>query len=161
MQVADEPVFVDPVHLLACEEGLQPRYHRFGDDPALFQGRCLGDERGFRVDDPRWGAADCPRPKVLKLPQRCRVEGARLDTLDPERSQAAAHLARGAGGEGNCEDVLWLLAPGEARVADPVGDRPCLARAGSGQHTNRPIDRGRNRPLLGIQSVEHLIRGHP
>jgi uncharacterized protein (AIM24 family) len=34
MQVADEPVFVDPVHLLACEEGLQPRYHRFGDEAA-------------------------------------------------------------------------------------------------------------------------------
>jgi uncharacterized protein (AIM24 family) len=34
MQVADEPVFVDPAHLLACEEGLQPRYHRFGDEAA-------------------------------------------------------------------------------------------------------------------------------
>jgi uncharacterized protein (AIM24 family)/Tfp pilus assembly protein PilF len=34
MQVADEPVFVDPVHLLACEEGLQPHYHRFGDEAA-------------------------------------------------------------------------------------------------------------------------------
>ena len=31
MQVADEPVFVEPSHLLACEEGLQPRYHRLGD----------------------------------------------------------------------------------------------------------------------------------
>jgi uncharacterized protein (AIM24 family) len=34
MQVADEPVFVDPVHLLACEEGLQPRYERFGEAAA-------------------------------------------------------------------------------------------------------------------------------
>jgi uncharacterized protein (AIM24 family) len=34
MQVADEPVFVDPIHLLACEEGLQPHYHRFGDEAA-------------------------------------------------------------------------------------------------------------------------------
>jgi uncharacterized protein (AIM24 family) len=32
MQVADEPVFVEPNHLLACEEGLQPRYVRLGDD---------------------------------------------------------------------------------------------------------------------------------
>jgi uncharacterized protein (AIM24 family) len=31
MQVADEPVFVEPNHLLACEEGLQPRYVRLGD----------------------------------------------------------------------------------------------------------------------------------
>ncbi len=34
MQVADEPVFVEPAHLLACEEGLQPRYVRLGDDDA-------------------------------------------------------------------------------------------------------------------------------
>ena len=34
MQVADEPVFVEPIHLLACEEGLQPRYVRFGDEAA-------------------------------------------------------------------------------------------------------------------------------
>jgi uncharacterized protein (AIM24 family) len=32
MQVADEPVFVEPVHLLACEEGVQPRYVRLGDE---------------------------------------------------------------------------------------------------------------------------------
>ena len=34
MQVADEPVFVEPNHLLACEEGLQPRYVRLGDEAA-------------------------------------------------------------------------------------------------------------------------------
>jgi uncharacterized protein (AIM24 family) len=34
MQVAEEPVFVEPLHLLACEEGLQPRYERFGEEGA-------------------------------------------------------------------------------------------------------------------------------
>jgi uncharacterized protein (AIM24 family) len=34
MQVADEPVYVEPAHLLACEEGLQPRYIRLGDEAA-------------------------------------------------------------------------------------------------------------------------------
>jgi uncharacterized protein (AIM24 family) len=34
MQVADEPVFVEPNHLLACEEGLSPRYVRLGDEKA-------------------------------------------------------------------------------------------------------------------------------
>jgi uncharacterized protein (AIM24 family) len=34
MQVADEPVYVEPMHLLACEEALQPRYVRLGDDAA-------------------------------------------------------------------------------------------------------------------------------
>jgi uncharacterized protein (AIM24 family) len=36
MQVSDEAVFVEPLHLLACEEALQPRYVRFGaegEDP--------------------------------------------------------------------------------------------------------------------------------
>jgi hypothetical protein len=37
MQVAEEPVFVDPVHLLACEEGLQPRYVRFGEEAAALE----------------------------------------------------------------------------------------------------------------------------
>ena len=32
MQVADEPVFVEPNHLLACQEGLQPRYELLGGD---------------------------------------------------------------------------------------------------------------------------------
>jgi uncharacterized protein (AIM24 family) len=32
MQVGDEPVFVEPNHLLACEEGLAPRYVRLGDE---------------------------------------------------------------------------------------------------------------------------------
>jgi len=32
MQVADEPVFVEPMHLLACEESLQPRYVSLGDE---------------------------------------------------------------------------------------------------------------------------------
>jgi uncharacterized protein (AIM24 family) len=31
MQVDRDPVFVEPAHLLACEEGLQPRYVRFGE----------------------------------------------------------------------------------------------------------------------------------
>jgi uncharacterized protein (AIM24 family) len=37
MRVADEPVFVEPAHLLACEEGLQPRYLRIGDEAAGLQ----------------------------------------------------------------------------------------------------------------------------
>jgi uncharacterized protein (AIM24 family) len=34
MQVADEPVYVEPTHLLACQEALQPRYIRLGDEAA-------------------------------------------------------------------------------------------------------------------------------
>jgi len=36
MQVDGDSIFVEPSHLLACEEGLQPRYERFGEgDEAL------------------------------------------------------------------------------------------------------------------------------
>ena len=38
MQVVDEPVFVEPSHLLACEESLKPTYARLG-----------GDEHGLEV----------------------------------------------------------------------------------------------------------------
>jgi hypothetical protein len=33
-RVMDEPVYVDPSHLVACEEALQPRYVRLGDEGA-------------------------------------------------------------------------------------------------------------------------------
>ena len=33
-RVMDEPVYVEPSHLVACEEALQPRYIRLGDDDA-------------------------------------------------------------------------------------------------------------------------------
>jgi Tfp pilus assembly protein PilF len=33
-RVMDEPVYVEPSHLVACEESLQPRYIRLGDDSA-------------------------------------------------------------------------------------------------------------------------------
>jgi uncharacterized protein (AIM24 family) len=33
-RVADEPVYVEPSHLVACEDGLQPRHIRLGDESA-------------------------------------------------------------------------------------------------------------------------------
>ena len=49
MQVADEPVYVEPMHLLACEEALQPRYVRLG--------RRSVARRGDRARGPRHGRA--------------------------------------------------------------------------------------------------------
>jgi uncharacterized protein (AIM24 family) len=37
MQVDAEAIFVEPSHLLACEEGLQPRYVQFGEGEAVFE----------------------------------------------------------------------------------------------------------------------------
>ena len=41
MQVDEEAVFVEPSHLLACEEGLQPRYERFGEGDEAFEAVVL------------------------------------------------------------------------------------------------------------------------
>ena len=41
MQVDEEPVFVEPSHLLACEEGLEPRYERFGEGDEAFEAVVL------------------------------------------------------------------------------------------------------------------------
>jgi Flp pilus assembly protein TadD/uncharacterized protein (AIM24 family) len=37
MQVTDETVMVEPMHLLACEEALQPRYVKVGDEAAAIE----------------------------------------------------------------------------------------------------------------------------
>ncbi len=45
MQVSEEPVYVEPAHLLACEEGLQPRYQAIGEgsvqDVVLLEGKGM------------------------------------------------------------------------------------------------------------------------
>jgi Tfp pilus assembly protein PilF/uncharacterized protein (AIM24 family) len=37
MQVGGEAIFVDPSHLLACEEDLQPRYQQYGEGDGAFE----------------------------------------------------------------------------------------------------------------------------
>lgn len=46
MQVADETVMVEPSHLLACEEALQPRYVKVGEEPTAVELVAL-DGRGM------------------------------------------------------------------------------------------------------------------
>ena len=69
MQVDDETVYVEPGHLLACEEGLTPRY--------VSPGRGLGRPRGAR---PRgsgngralaWRASRSPSPSARGCRSRC------------------------------------------------------------------------------------------
>ena len=54
------------------------------------------------------GAVDV-RPEVAQLAQGRGVEGARLDALDPEAAQPAAHLAGRSGGEGDREHLGGLV----------------------------------------------------
>ena len=46
LRVDQDPIFVEPSHLLACQEGLQPRYVRFGEadkgvEVVVLEGRGL------------------------------------------------------------------------------------------------------------------------
>ncbi len=77
------------------------------------------------------------RPEVPQLAQRGRVEGAGLDAAGAERAQPPAHLAGGAGGEGDREDLGGRVDAGVHAVGDPVGDRAGLAGAGAGEHPDR------------------------
>jgi hypothetical protein len=96
----------------------------------------------------------------LKLPQRSGVKGPRLNALHTQCAQSGPHLTRGAGGEGDGKDVPWLLAPALACVSDPMSDRPGLAGARPGQHTDGAVERRRHDPLFGIEGVEHFVRSH-
>ncbi len=66
MQVAEEPVFVEPAHLLACEESLQPRYTRLGDEGSgLEDHRPRGPGHGRAR---RWPASRFPLTVKPGLP---------------------------------------------------------------------------------------------
>ena len=99
------------------------------------------------------GAVDV-RPEVAQLAQGRGVEGARLDALDPEAAQPAAHLAGRPGGEGDRQHLGGLVDARRDPVGDAVGDRPGLAGAGAGEHADRTAERFGDPALLGIEALE-------
>lgn len=66
-------------------------------------GGRVGDQLDLAVDQPGQPAADRFRPEVLELAERGGVEGAGLHALGAELAEPAAHLTRGAVGEGDGE----------------------------------------------------------
>ena len=119
----------------------------------------LGDRAGLVRHDLGRRAPDRLRPEVVQLPQRRRVEGARLDAAHPEVAQPGAHLPRGPRGEGDRERALRLLRTGEDGIRDAVGDGAGLARAGSGEHDHRAGGVGRDLALLRVEAVEDRVGG--
>ena len=63
---------------------------------------------------------------------------------------AVHHLASGLVGESQQQDAVHRDALLE-QVGYAVGQRACLARAGSGQYQRRPRRRGNSRQLLGVE----------
>ena len=116
-----------------------------GQDPDLGLG-----ERG------QLGAVDVG-PEVAELAQGGGVEGPGLDPGSAEPAQSPPHLAGGAGGERDREDLGGLVDPGRDAVGDPVGDRPGLAGAGSGEHPDRPPQGRGDLALLGVESGEQVV----
>ena len=105
------------------------------------------------------GAVDL-RPEEPQLPERGGVEGARLHARGAELAQPGAHLAGGAGGEGDREDLGGLVDAGGDAVGDPVGDRPGLAGAGAREHPDRAAQRLGDLALLGVERVEEVGGTH-
>ena len=115
----------------------------------------LADEPDLGLDQ-RWHAAtEGPRPEIGELAQGGPVEGAGLDRTGAQGAQPAAHLARGALGEGHRQHLRGRDLLGRDQMGDAVGDGPRLARACAGEDADRAARGLDDGPLLGIQSIEH------
>jgi hypothetical protein len=85
------------------------------------------------------------------------VEGAGLDTTRTQQAQPGAHLAGGAGRERHRQHLGRGIDAARHAIGDPMGDRPGLAGARTGQHPHRPAERLGDQPLLGIQRGEQVV----
>jgi len=88
------------------------------------------------------------------------VERAGLDAAGTEGPQPTAHLARGPRRERHREHLGGCVDAGGHAVRDAVRDRPGLARAGAGEHPNRPPQRLGDLALLGVEGSEEVGVGH-
>jgi hypothetical protein len=147
----------------------QRRLRPFDLAGEVARGRPIGADagpRGGQRDQPRLALeqlrhlppGEQPGREVAHLPQRRRVERARLHPADPERGQPGAHLRRRPGGERDRQHVLGRDRPAQRPVGDPVGDRPGLAGARTGEDADRAGGRGHGGALLRIEPRQDLLR---
>ena len=105
---------------------------------------CIQDgEVRFQADQLRMAAQDA---------RAQRMEGAQPHALRRRADQIGhplLHLARGLVGEGDAEDLIGLGPAFVQDLGEARGQDPGLARARTGQHQHRPVDR-LHRLTLGI-----------
>ena len=119
----------------------------------------LGDQARLAREQLGEVAAAQTWPEEAELAQRRRVEGAHLHAVDAEGPQARPHLACGPGGEGDGQRAPRVVLAGGRPVRDAMGDGPGLARAGSGEHHDRPVQGLGDRALLVVEPGEDVGAG--
>ncbi|GAA1380379.1 hypothetical protein GCM10009638_24660 [Luteococcus sanguinis] len=85
------------------------------------------------------------------------MEGAGLHLADAQAVQPAAHLAGGAGGEGDCQDCARIHVTGAGAVRDPVRDGAGLARPGTGDHGDGTTKGRCDLALLIVQRAKDVV----
>jgi hypothetical protein len=82
------------------------------------------------------------------------VEGSRLDARRTQLLQSTAQLAGRAGRERHCKHGHRVVCAGGDAVSDAVGDRPGLARAGSGNDCDWPAESSGDLTLLRVEIIQ-------
>ncbi len=148
----------DEVVLLARDDGVDPaRREALGVALELLDARLREAELvGLVVD------------REVRLVTEARRLGAQDATArgvegeDPDRArdaaeqalEALAHLRRRLVRERDRKDLVRLHAAGREQMGDPVGEHARLARAGAGDHEQRPFGRHDRLALRGVQVGE-------
>ena len=132
--LADTRLLADEVEQVGGVAGVE---HAEAGGQAEHRGVAAHEAVGDRVEGAAHHAPGVPAPR-------------RAPEVGP---RATEHLARGAPREGEQEHALGRR-PLVDEPRDARGQRRRLARAGAGQHEQRPAGMGRGGALLGVQSVE-------
>ncbi len=120
----------------------RPRREAFGVDAELGQAAFQHPQRVGLVVDREAARVAQPLGVGAQHPGAGRVEGRhphRAHRATDQLGDPLAHLGRRLVGEGDRQDLPRAGGAGGEQVGDPVGQDPGLARAGAGQHQQRPF----------------------
>ena len=154
----------DPVRLRPLDLVRQVLRRREAVVPGQLAGEPAEDRQLGVEQLRRRGAVVARRPEVAELRERVCVERARRDPREPERPEAADHLARRLVGEGHDEDLVGRDDVRREGVRRPAADDPRLACAGACEDRDRAGRGDDGLALLGIEVVEQAVgleSGHP
>ena len=127
-----------------------------------FQLLCrLGQQSGFPGTDLGEIAADDIGPEEHELSKRGRVECSAGDTIDAQRLESRAHLARCLGRERQRQHLLGCVHTGLDTERDSVCDRACFTRTCTGENTHRTDEREGDTFLVFVQCVNERAHAPP